>query len=88
MSKQPIEKLKDGPFLSATIWKNIGEDGKVRYSTTLSRSYMKDDEWREANSYSSTELLRMSRLAQRAYDRLVSIAASDKAAQQEAEAAA
>jgi len=69
MSNQPITKLKDG-LISATIWNNQTENGKDHYSVTLSRSYLKNDEWREAFSFSGSELLRLARLSQAAYDEI------------------
>ena len=68
MSQQPFAKLKDG-LLSATIWRNIGEDGKERFSITLSRSYKdQNDQWRETNSFSPLELLKLQQLSVRAYE--------------------
>ena len=69
MSNQPITKLKDG-LISATVWKNQTENGKDHYSVTFSRSYLKNDEWREAFSFSGSELLRLARLSQAAYDEI------------------
>jgi hypothetical protein len=66
MTNQPITKLKDG-LITATIWKNQTSAGKAHYSVTFARSYMKNDEWSEAYSFSGSELLRISRLSQAAY---------------------
>lgn len=70
MSNQPLDKLKDG-LITATIWKNQSEEGKSRYSVSIVRNYTdKDDKWKETSSFSPLELLMVSRLAQRAYDRI------------------
>ena len=73
---QPFAKLKDG-LLSATIWQNQSEDGKVRYSVNLSRSFKPEGgEWQETSSFSPTELLKISRLADQAYDRIADFKSS------------
>ena len=66
MSK-PIQKLKDG-LITATIWANQNDDGKTRYSVNITRSYLKDETWQETTSFSNGELLRVARLANKAYD--------------------
>ncbi|MEM9374644.1 MAG: hypothetical protein AAGA72_00380 [Pseudomonadota bacterium] len=66
---KPIEKLKDG-LLCATIWMNANDEGKVRYSITLARNYQIDGDWKETNSFSPTELLKVSVLAKAAYSRI------------------
>ena len=78
MSK-PAVKLKDG-LLSATVWENQTEEGKTFYSTTLSRAYQKDDEWKESNSFNEDDLLAISRLAGKAYDSIKRLRAEAKAA--------
>lgn len=66
---KPIEKLKDG-LLCATIWMNANDEGKARYSITLVRNYQVDGKWKETNSFSPTELLKVSVLAKTAYSRI------------------
>lgn len=80
MSNKPLDKLKDG-MISATIWQNQTEEGKARYSVTIARSYTDDDDkWHETNSFSTLELLMVSRLAGKAYDRIAEIKAAARAA--------
>lgn len=69
MSKQrPIETIRDGK-LSASIWQNNSENG-LFYSVTFERVYTGDDEKpHSANSFSGSDLLRISHLAAKAYDR-------------------
>lgn len=76
-TNKPIDKLRDG-LLTATIWRNIGDDGKSRYSVTILRSYKKGDAWKETSSFSRNELLRVSHLAGKAYDRIAEIIAELK----------
>ncbi|MEP1143983.1 MAG: hypothetical protein ABJH52_09700 [Henriciella sp.] len=80
MSNKPLDKLKDG-MISATIWQNETEEGKTRYSVTIARSYTDgDDKWHETNSFSTLELLMVSRLAGKAYDRIAELKAAARAA--------
>ena len=64
---QPIDTIRDGG-LNATIWKREGEK-RPFYSVELSRTY-KDAQgnYQDATSFSGSELLRIARLAQIAYD--------------------
>jgi len=68
MTTRPIETIRDGK-LSASIWQNQSEKG-VFYSVTFERVYTGEDgNAKSATSFSGSELLRISHLARRAYDR-------------------
>ena len=71
--------LRDG-LLSAKIWRNAAKEGAgYRYSVDLVRSYTDAaGAWHDATSFSGTELLRISRLAQQAYDRIADMRAADR----------
>ncbi len=76
----PIDKIRDGACV-ATIWKNQSEKGAF-YSVDLSRTYKgSDGQLKDTNSFSNTELLRIARLAERAYDRVTELRAADKDSQ-------
>ena len=64
----PRDVLRDGN-LKASIFRNKGEKGAF-YSASLARSY-KDQEGqvRDTHSFAGNELLRVSELARKAYDR-------------------
>lgn len=65
---RPADVIRDGN-LKASIWRNEGERG-ASYATTIARTYKTEDgAYRESNSFSGTELLRVSELARKAYDR-------------------
>lgn len=68
MSDKPIEKLNDG-LITAAIWRNYSDKGE-HYSVSLSRAYKHGDDWKRTSSFSSRELLRVSVLAMRAYQRI------------------
>ena len=49
----PIHKIEvgTGPLrVTASIWEQTSEKGNVTNSITLSRSYKKDDEWKNTSS--------------------------------------
>lgn len=79
MANTPIDTLRDGQ-LKATIWKNHGEKGNF-YTVTITRTY-KDDagNYHDSDSFSGTQLLQVSHLAGRAYDRVNQLRAADRAA--------
>jgi hypothetical protein len=65
---RPADVIRDGN-LKATLWRNEGENG-FSYATTIARTYRAEDgTYRESNSFSGSELLRVSELARKAYDR-------------------
>jgi hypothetical protein len=67
-NEPPRDVLRDGN-LKASIWRNEAERGPF-YSATLSRTYRdQEGELRDTHSFAGTELLRVSELARKAYDR-------------------
>lgn len=66
---RPVETLRDGA-IKAAIWRNETEKG-VFHRVTFARTY-EDDEGKlqDTDSYSGTELLQLSHLAPKAYDRV------------------
>ena len=72
----PVQTLRDGK-LKAVIWKNPKENGFF-YSVDLVRSYQDEAEnWKDTHSFSGADLLRISRLAEKAYDRIAELRALD-----------
>ena len=69
---KPTVKLRDG-VLSVAIWANKSEEGNIFYSTTYARGYKDGDEWKETTSLGADDLLKVSRLLQRAYDKIVEL---------------
>lgn len=67
-TRQPADVIRDGA-LKATIWRNEGEDGPF-YSTSLARTFEdREGNLRDAHSFSGSDLLKVSELARKAYDR-------------------
>lgn len=71
-NNKPLSTIRDGR-IKATIWKNFGEHGNF-YSVRFTRTW-KDDQgnFHDSDSFSSSELLRVARLASIAYDHLATL---------------
>lgn len=73
MTNRPEITLRDGT-LKATIWKRSSDKGAF-YSVELSRFYKDEqDQYQTSHTFSRNELLRISRLAQKAYDAIEELA--------------
>ncbi len=73
----PAQTLRDGA-LFAKIWRNSSEKGAF-YSVQLGRTYSDDQgNPHESGSFSNSELLRIARLAQIAYDEVLLHREEDK----------
>ena len=67
-ANRPADVIRDSN-LKATLWRNEGDKGPY-YATELARTYKDDDgNLRDTNSFIATDLLRVSELARKAYDR-------------------
>ena len=67
-NNKPIDTLRDGA-LKTTIWEQATDTGSF-YRVQLSRTFKDSkDQWQESSSFSGAELLKIARLAQKAYDR-------------------
>ena len=77
-NNKPIDTIQDGR-ITAKIWKNIGEKG-IRYSVLISRFYQdQEGKYHDTTTFSNGELLRVARLANKAYDRVAELRAEDNA---------
>lgn len=67
MSDKPEFTIRDGS-VKATTWRNKGENGDY-FTTSFSRTYRdeKSGDLRDNNGFSGTDLLKVSALAQEAY---------------------
>lgn len=72
----PASTIRDGA-IKATIWRNQGENGDF-YSVKLTRTW-KDAQgnYHDSDSFSGIELLRVARLAGKAYDEVASLRHAD-----------
>lgn len=78
--KKPAAEIRDGA-IKAAIWPNSSEKG-VFYSVTITRTYKNGDEFKDANSFSGTDLLKASRILALAYDQVRDLEAADREAAQ------
>lgn len=79
---KPIDTFRDGA-LKATIWRNAAQDGGVRYTVDLARTYKgSDGQLRDTHSFSGAELLRIALLATQAYWEIVRLKGADRIAQE------
>ncbi len=92
MSKQPDDTLRDRA-IKATIWgrdyeTKDGEQDRL-FNVAIARSYKdKDGNWKETNRFSPDELLRVSRISEKAYDRTEELRSRWKEMREEEKAAA
>lgn len=76
--QRPVETLRDGA-IKAAIWKNESEKGAF-FSVTFARTYKdKDDDLQDTDSFSGSQLLRLARLADKAYERAAKLAQAERA---------
>ncbi len=66
---KPIDTIRDGS-LKVTIWKNSGEKGDY-YTARLTRTWSDEHgEYHDSDTFSGSELMRIARLANIAYDEI------------------
>ena len=66
--ERPVDVLRDGS-LKASLWRNEGDKGPF-YATEFSRTYTDaDGNPRDSRSFVGGDLLKLSELARKAYDR-------------------
>ncbi len=70
--KEPLETLRDGA-LKATFWLNDGKNGKFITVTPGKTFETQDGKLKDSNSYSGTELLRMSEIFREAHYRNIAL---------------
>jgi hypothetical protein len=81
---KPAKKFHDlDGRISVTVWKKHTPDG-IFYNFEPNRRYEKDDQWKDANSYSPRDALALIRQMQRAYDWTCDDRQADRDAQKEA----
>jgi hypothetical protein len=75
---RPVETLRDGA-IKAAIWRNESENGAF-HGVTFSRTYKNGSgDLQDTNSFSGTQLLRLARLAEKAYDRAAKLTKAARA---------
>lgn len=72
----PVETIRGRGGIKATIWKNASSNGSF-YSIELSRTYKTDDGFNDSRSFSDTDLLVLTNLLPKAYDRVADFRRTD-----------
>jgi hypothetical protein len=67
---KPVHKIRAGA-LEVAIWRNDSEKGPF-YSVTMNRSYKKGEEWKQADSFGSDDLLLLAKLLDQAHSWIIS----------------
>ena len=81
---KPVDVIRDAN-LKASIWRNEGDDGPF-YATSFARTYRDEQgEYRDAHSFVAADLLKLSELARKAYDRTNELRREDRAPEPESE---
>jgi len=76
--QRPVETIRDGA-IKAAIWKNESENGAF-FAVTFARTFKNGDgELRDTDSFSGSQLLRLARLADKAYERTAKLAKAARA---------
>lgn len=72
-NQKPLLTLRDGA-LKASIWVNTTEGNKIFHSVTFGRTFTDgENSVKSANSFSGGDILKIARLAEKAYDRIAEI---------------
>lgn len=74
-NKKPAAQLRDGN-IKAAIWSNETEKGTY-FSVNFSRTYRDENGYHDASNFSGVELLKLSRLAAKAYDEVATLRADE-----------
>ncbi|WP_424970246.1 hypothetical protein [Dinoroseobacter sp. S76] len=81
MSDKPEFTIRDGS-IKATTWRNAGENGDY-FTTSFSRTYRDEQsgDLRDTNAFSGADLLKVSALAQEAYQQSRALRQEERLAQ-------
>ena len=75
--QRPVESIRDGA-IKAAIWRNESENGAF-FSVTFGRTYTDENgKAQSSDGFSGSQLLRLARLAEKAYDRAGELAKAEK----------
>ena len=73
----PVKTFRFG-LIKAAIWANPSED-KTYYSVTFTRSFKKDEQWHESDSYGRDDLPLLEKLADKCHEWIYETLATTKA---------
>src|SRR5689334_10345825 len=82
-NNKPVKHIRAFP-LSVAIWRNMGDDKRAWYSTTMERSYKTEGGYENTNSLNKDDLLLAAKLLDRAHSVILNLEAEDHAARRAA----
>ena len=79
-TNKPVSKLRDGS-LSVAIWRNDSKNGNF-YTVKFARSYKDEQgEYHDTDSFNGYDLLQISRLVDKAYEKIAVFRRADQSSQ-------
>jgi hypothetical protein len=69
-ANKPVHKFRSGA-IEVAIWRHEGEKGTF-YNATMSRTYKKNDQWAQSDSFGQDDLLIVAELSRQAWAWIVS----------------
>ena len=69
--KAPVDVVRVGA-LKASLWENVGENGPF-LKVTFAKTYTQDGEPKDTNGFDERDLLGVSHLAKKAFDRIAEL---------------
>ncbi|ELP34531.1 hypothetical protein [Rhodopirellula baltica] len=82
-TRKPIDTVRIPGGIKATTWLNTSENGKTFTTTSITRTYKTKEGFKNSTSFSQDELLKVAKIAERAYDRITDIKASENGKSEE-----
>lgn len=76
---KPIREITFWP-VRVSIWRNESEAGHIRYTTTVSRLYKDEDEWRSTHGLDLDDLLPAARALEQAFAVIHELTTADRKA--------
>lgn len=87
-NQEPVVTIRDR-FIKASIWKNDSKNGAF-YSVTVGRTYTVEEKgkkkYKDANSFSGSDLLVLARVLEKSYDTVAELEQADYEASKDAPA--
>ncbi len=81
INNRPADTLRERNGLKATIWKNSNSEGRSFFSVQFNRTFKTEQGYQDTGSFRETDLLILSRLVSKAYDRISDLRAEEAAKQ-------
>ena len=67
---KPVETVRIGAVVAA-LWRNVTEDGRVRFNATLERIYTDENgDWKSTGSFGRDDLLVVAKVADQTHTRI------------------